>query len=197
MPNRTPAIVLSLFLASLAIARDDDAKKAEDYRKMSEAASAKWDALISDLKIEDSFDPTNAADMKGKLIKITTDNLIGYRFSPGDFPFATTVEGTPVAGKYDSVVAAAIKKVEAQLGRSLGDSDDDGKWTVVARVEGRSGKLTKKVAVEGQVDDVKVTGERKEEVDAPIVTIIAAKIGPLAVAKDKGMVTADGDVAKP
>jgi hypothetical protein len=176
---------------------EDDAAKDAYYKKMTAAASAKWEELAKDFKVEEGFDANDPAAFKGKLIQVETDNLMGYRFKPGDFAFATTLDGNPVAGKYDPTVAKAIKAVQAKLGRDLGDSDDDGKWTIIARVEGTKGKLTKKVKVEADVDGAKVSGEKAETVDAPIITIVAAHCGPLAVAKDKGMVKDDGTIGKP
>ena len=68
---------------------------------------------------------------KGNLIKFETDTLMGWRFRPGDFPFATTIEGQAIAGRYDPMVASAVKRIEERLGRSLGDDDNDGRWTVI------------------------------------------------------------------
>src|SRR5438067_2247789 len=74
------------------------------------------------------------------------------------------------------------------IGRGIGDSDDDGKWEVFATVNGTKGSMLARKQVEG---DIKTTGGEKvgtysgeypEPVDAPIITIIAAHCGPLAVA---------------
>ncbi|MGC4032756.1 MAG: hypothetical protein QM754_13695 [Tepidisphaeraceae bacterium] len=165
-----------------------DAGTAAFYKEATAKAAADWPGLKEGYTVVDDFDPNRAGDFKGKLIRIETDNLMGYRFKTGDFPFATTLNGVPVAAKYDPAVAVAIKAVEDKLGRSLGDSDDDGKWEIIARVTGQTGKLTKRVQVEGEIKDTAgntatVTGERAETVDAPIITIVAAHVGPLAVAK--------------
>lgn len=160
--------------------------KAEAYKTMTADATAKWPAMLAAYETVDGFDPANAAASTGKLIKIETDNLMGYRFKPNDFPFATTLNGQPVAARYDLKVKAEIDRVEAALGRSLGDSDDDGRWTFIARVEGTSGKLLQKIEHEADVtvDGSKVgtvLGTETRPVDAPIVTIVAAHCGPLAV----------------
>lgn len=166
--------------------KTNDAAAAAFYKESTEKAAAAWPAMKEKYSTTDGFDPNAAGSFKGKLIVITTDNLMGYKFKPGDFPFATTIGGMPIAGKFDPAVAAAVKDVETKMGRSLGDNDDDGKWEVIARVEGTSGKLTKRVNVEGKIKDdagneATVTGERAETVDAPVVTIVAAHCGPLAV----------------
>jgi len=156
------------------------------YKAMTEKASTNWPDLKARYTIATGFDPSNAADFKGKYIAITTDNLMGYRFGPGDFPFATTLNGVPIAAKYDPAVAAAINEIQTKIGRSLGDNDDDGKWEIIAVVDGTTGKLNQRLNVEGKIKDTAgneatVTGEKHEAADAPIITIVAAHCGPLAV----------------
>lgn len=172
---------------------------AEWYKKMSEAASAAWPDISSKFSAEEGFDPSSPGDFKGKTIKITTDNLMGYRFKPGDFAFATTLNGKPVAAKFDPSLAAAIKAVEAKLGRSLGDDDNDGKWEIYAVVTGSTGQMMQKKQAEG---DVTLNGEKvgtvtadyADPVTAPIITIVAAKCGPFAGGKGAGIVQMDGSV---
>lgn len=159
------------------------------YKEMTEKAAADWLAMKAKYSPVDGFDPNKPADFKGKTIIITTDNLMGYRFKPGDFKFATTLNGIAIAGKYDPAVAKAIEEVEAKIGRSLGDSDDDGKWEIIATVDGTTGKMLAKKEATGDVtvDGQKVgtvTSEYSEPVTAPIITIIAAHCGPLAVSKE-------------
>ena len=174
--------------ASASLNAQLSAENAAAYAAAKEKAAADWPAMKAKFATEDGFDPNNPGAFKGKYITFTTDNLIGYRFSPGDFPFATTIDGTPIAGKFDPAVAKAVKDVEAKLAHNLGDNDDDGKWEVVAMVTGNVGKLVKRENVEGQIRDTAgntatVTGEKHETVDAPIITVVAAHCGPLAVAK--------------
>ena len=196
-------IVLAIgFVGAIRAADDDEAAREAYYKKMTEAAEAKWPAMEKKFKPIEDFDPSDPAAFKGKIIRIETDNLMGYRFKPGDFPFATTLDGTPIAAKFDPVVKAAVAQIEKRLDRSLGDNDDDGRWTIFARVEGTKGKLQRKVNVEGTVTDkagnsAKLKGEKVETVEAPIITILAARIGPLAVSKEQGMVKEDGTIGKP
>jgi hypothetical protein len=172
---------------------------------MMDAAGKAWPDMAAKYKTESGFDPNNYKDFKGKLVKITnTDNLMGYRFkATGDFPFATTIDGKAVAGKYDPVVQAAITDVEAKVKHGLGDIDSDGKWEVIARVEGSTGRMMTRQQATGDVkttDGEKVgtvTQEYSEPVDAPIVTIIAAHCGPLAVSADQGAVNEAGVIAAP
>jgi len=174
---------------------------AEYYKTMTEKATAAWPDMKAKFTVTEGFDPNKPGDFKGKYITITTDNLMGYKFNTGDFPFATTLSGIPIAGKFDPAVASAVKEVQTRMGRALGDSDDDGKWEVIAIVEGTMGKLSKRVNVEGKIKDeagntAMVTGEKAEIVDAPIITIVAAHCGPLAVAKGVGSVKEDGKVSE-
>ncbi len=65
----------------------------------------------------------------------------------------------------------------------------------------RKARLMAKRQVEasGKIDntiDVKVKGEYAEPVDAVVIDIIAAKIGPFAGAKDRGVLKEDGTLAK-
>ncbi len=56
-----------------------------------------------------------------------------------------------------------------------------------------------KVEASDKIDntiDVKVKGEYAEPVDAVVIYIIAAKIGPFAGAKDRGVLKEDGTLAK-
>ena len=156
------------------------------YRQFSSEAAARWPALAEKYQPETGFDPHNPMAFKGKVIHITTDNLIGYKFSPGTFPFATTINGLPVAGTFDPTVAAAVVKIERELGRALGDNDDDGKWEVFAVVEGTMGELSKREEVEAQVGNETLRAEGHRGVAAPIVRIIAAHCGPLVVASAAG-----------
>lgn len=162
-----------------------DAEKLAYYKSMTEKADAAWPEMMAKYDVVEDFDPNNYKDFKGKFIKIETDNLMGWRFKPGDFPFATTLNGKPIAGKYDPAVAKALKEIESKLGRSIGDSDEDGRWTVICRVEGNTGTLYQKSETGGDVtvDGSKVgtwSGTKVDPVESPIVTVVAAKAGPLA-----------------
>ncbi len=165
----------------------------ENYKKLCAAATQAWPAMAAKYSPESGFDPNNYKDWKGKTIKITTDNLMGFRFKPGDFPFATTLHGLPVAAHYHPVVEAAIKDVEAKVKHELGDVDSDGKWEIICTVDGNTGRMMTRSQATGDIkttDGEKVgtvTQEYSDPVDAPIVTIIAAHCGPLAVSADQGV----------
>lgn len=176
-----------LGLGALSVAHAEDT---EYYKKMVVSANKNWPLMESSFKVEEGFDPAHPAAFKGKYIKIVTDNLMGYRFKVGDFPFATTLDGYAIAAKYAPAVKTAIAQVEKELDRSLGDNDDDGRWTIIARVEGTQGKMRRRV----KIDVAGTSVEKAEAVDAPIITIVAAHIGPLSVATDKGMAQEDGKV---
>lgn len=177
--------------------------RARYYERMKVSAAAAWPQMESQFEVERGFDPTNPGAMEGKLIRVETDNLMGWRFKVGDFPFATTLSGLPVAAIYDPVVAAAIAEVEGKLGRALGDSDDDGRWTIIAQVTGKMGRMQLRKQIEGDIRDSSsgeklgtYSGEAAESVDAPILRIVAAYVGPLAVSAGVGVAQVDGSLAK-
>lgn len=159
-------------------------------------AEAEWPKLYEGMKWETEIDLSK----NGQQIGFLADNLMGYRFKPGDFYFATTLGGEPVVGKIDPGIMAGIKATEAAIGRTLGDDDGDGKWDVIAVVTSKKIKLQAKKQVEatGTVDgaNVKITGEYAEPVEATVIEIIAAKCGPFAGAKDRGVLKPDGTVGK-
>jgi hypothetical protein len=184
------------YAASLKAAEEAD-KVA--YQKMIDDATKAWPAIRDKYKTETGFDPNNPKAFAGKLIKISdTDNLMGFRFKVGDFPFATTINGIPIAGKYDPVVGKAVEEVEAKIKHSLGDYDPDGKWEVIARVEGGTGQMMARKTEQGDVRTTggervgTVTHEYAEPVTAPIVTIVAAHCGPLSVSTEGGAVNQAG-----
>ncbi|MBK9658157.1 MAG: hypothetical protein IPO66_23245 [Rhodanobacteraceae bacterium] len=176
--------------------------RARYYERMKVSAAAAWPQMEDQFEAERGFDPTNPGAMEGKLIRVETDNLMGWRFKVGDFPFATTLSGLPVAAIYDPVVAAAIDEVEGKLGRALGDSDDDGRWTIIAQVTGKMGRMQLRKQIEGDIRDSSsgeklgtYSGEAAESVDAPILRIVAAYVGPLAVSAGVGVAQVDGSLA--
>jgi len=171
------AVILGLMTSAAALAE----MPAATYQKRSADAAAAWPAIAAQFHPETGFDPNDPKAFKGKTIHITTDNLIGYRFSPGSFPFATTLNGLPVAGTFDPPVAAAVEKIQKELGRDLGDNDDDGKWEVFAVVEGSVGELSKRDQADGNIGGIAVSAEGHHGVSAPIVRIVAAHCGPLIV----------------
>ena len=64
-----------------------------------------------------------------------------FRFQPGDFPFATTINGEALACRYAPSVKAKVDEVGKKIGRDVGDSDEDGRWEIIAVVNGTTGKL--------------------------------------------------------
>lgn len=187
----------------LQAAADADTSSAEGlarfYQRMTVSARTAWPDMEKQFEVVRGFDPTHPDALSGQLIRIETDNLMGYRFKVGDFPFATTISGLPVAAIYDPEVEAAISEIESKLGRALGDSDDDGRWTVIAEVTGRMGRMQLRKQVEGDIRDASsgeklgtYRGEEAEAVEAPILRIVAAHIGPLAVARGVGAARVDG-----
>ncbi len=174
------------------------------YEAMSKSADAKWAEVEKNFSPSSGFDPNDPRAFEGKLIKFQTDNLMGWRFKPGDFPFASTFDGIPIAGKYSGDVRKAIDEIQKKLGRDIGDDDHDGRWTIIAKVTGRTGKLMQKKQAEGDIVE-KGTGskvgtytvEYADPVDAVIVEIVAAKCGPLCVGEGVGMAKEDGSVGSP
>lgn len=190
----------------LQAAADSDVSSEEGraryYQRMTVSASAAWPEMERQFAVVRGFDPNDPKALEGQLIRIETDNLMGWRFKVGDFPFATTISGMPVAAVYDADVEAAIVDIETKLGRALGDSDDDGRWTIIAEVTGRMGHMQLRKQVEGDVRDADTgeklgtyRGEEAEGVDAPILRIVAAHVGPLAVARGVGVAKVDGSLA--
>jgi hypothetical protein len=179
----------------------NEAKQASEtagwYKEATTKASQDWASIKGKYSVSTGFDPTKPGASAGKLFATDTDNLMGYRFKPGDFPFATTINGHPVAARYAPGVEKAVQQVKAKLGRDLGDSDDDGRWDIVYRVEGTTGQLMARKTAEG---DVTLNGSRvgtyreeySEPVSAAIVTIVAAHCGPLAVGDSAGAAASGG-----
>lgn len=180
-------------VAATTGAADAKVKLIETLRAKAEAA---WPELYKGMSYASSIDLNSA----GQQIGFLSDNLMGYRFKPGDFYFATTIGGHPVAAKIDPAIMAGIKATEAAIGRSLGDDDGDGKWDIIAVVTNKKAKLLAKRESEatGTIGgvDVKLTGQYAEPVDAVVIEIIAAKCGPFAGAKDRGVLKPDGTVGK-
>jgi hypothetical protein len=185
---------------SAAAAGAEDAK-AKLVVMLHEKADAAWPKLRDGISAATDYDMSKPDKYRGKNIGFTADNLMGYRFKPGDFYFATTLGGIPVAGRMDPMLMKQITATETAIGRSLGDDDADGRWEVIAVVTDRKARLMAKRQVEatGKIDntiDVKVKGEYAEPVDAVVIDIVAARIGPFAGAKDRGVLKEDGTVGK-
>ncbi|MEI6236243.1 MAG: hypothetical protein WCT04_24570 [Planctomycetota bacterium] len=169
-------------------------------KMLHEKADAAWPKLYAGMTWETKADLSKPAAFKGKSIGFLSDNLMGYRFKPDTYYFATTIGGIPVAATFDPALKAQIAETEKAIGRSLGDNDDDGKWDIIAVVTDKKTKLMSKRQAEstGKVDgaDVKITTDYAVEVDAVVIEIIAAKCGPFAGAKGRGVLKIDGTVGK-
>ncbi|MEP6762923.1 MAG: hypothetical protein ABJB66_01370 [Gemmatimonadaceae bacterium] len=176
-------------------AAEEAAANFVDVDALSAKANEMWPKFYEGLSWGDEIDLTAV----GSTIGFLSDNLVGYRFSPGDFYFATTIAGTPVAGKIDKILLAGIKATEEAIGRSIGDDDNDGKWDIVATVTDRKAKLSARRQGEasGSIGGVNVqlSSEYHEPVDAVVIEILAAKCGPFAGAKGKGFLKPDGTVS--
>lgn len=180
-----------------------EAAKQELIQKLRSKADEAWPKFKEGLKATNN--DSNRIDLpsgkfKGQLVFFTSDNLSGYRFKPGDFYFMTTLAGIPAAARIDPQLMKQIEATEKAIGRSIGDDDNDGKWEVFAIVTDSKTKLMAKREVEasGTVDgsNVTVKGQYAEAVDAYIIEIVAAKCGPFAGAKGKGVLKEDGTISK-
>jgi hypothetical protein len=153
-----------------------------------------WPSLYAGLSWADEIDLDNV----GQQIGFLADNLMGYRFKPGHVYYATTIHGQPVAAKIDAGMMAGIAAIEAAIGRTLGDDDRDGKWDVVAVVTDKRTKLMAKRLAESSGNiggiDVQISTDYAEPVDAVVIDFLAAKCGPFAGSKERGVLRPDGSV---
>jgi hypothetical protein len=165
-----------------------------------EKAEAAWPRLHEGMSFDTQFDLTKPEKLNGKYIGFNASNLMGFRFNPGDFYFATTLGGVPVAGRIDPRLMKQIDATEKAIGRGLGHDDGDGKWEVIAKVTESKVKLMARRQLQGtgRVENlnVKYSGEYAEPVDAVVIDIVAAKIGPFAGGKDRGVLKEDGTIVK-
>lgn len=166
-----------------------------DVEALAARASEVYPSMYAGLQWAESIDLSEV----GQHIGFLADNLMGYRFTPdGSWYFATTIGGQPVAGKLDAATRAGIAATEEAIGRGLGDDDNDGKWDIVAVVTDKKTKLTARRHAEssGSVGgvDVSLNHEYHESVDAIVIDILAAKCGPFAGAKGRGVLNPDGTV---
>ncbi|MEP6832554.1 MAG: hypothetical protein ABJB74_04130 [Gemmatimonas sp.] len=174
----------------------NDAPPPLDVDALSEKATAVYPSLYAGLQWVEEID----LSVVGQQIGFVADNLMGYRFTPdGSFYFATTIGGQPVAGKFDAALKAGIAATEAAIGRALGDDDSDGKWDVVAVVTDKKAKLMARRQAEssGTIGGVNVQmgHEYHEPVEAVVLEILAAKCGPFAGAKGRGVLNPDGTMS--
>jgi hypothetical protein len=157
---------------------------------------ARADAVWPDLYAGMQWSETIDLDQVGQQIGFLADNLMGWRFQPGDFYYATTLGGRPVVGTFSPEMRNGIRAVEQLLERSLGDDDDDGKWDCVARVTEKRVRLMAKRSAEstGSVGgiEVQVHTDYAEPVEAVVIEMLAARCGPFAGATGRGVLAPDG-----
>ena len=102
------------------------------------------------------------------------------------------------------------KLVEAGAAQELSDARDPlviatGRAAsgTIARVTGKTGRMMQKKQAEGDIVSQtgstvgKYTVDYADPVDAPIIEIVAARCGPLAVGEGVGMAKEDGSVGSP
>jgi hypothetical protein len=163
-------------------------------------ADEEWPKLSSALDATTDFDLSHPDRYAGKNIRFSARNLMGSRFNPDDFYFATTIDGIPVAARFAPALGRQIDLTEKALHRTLGDGPSDGKWDIIATVTDGKARLMQRRHVEasGTVDgaDVKLKGETSTPVEAVVVQVIAAKCGPFCGAKDRGVLKEDGTMAR-
>lgn len=168
-----------------------------DVEALSTRANEVYPGMYAGLQWAEGIDLNEV----GQNIGFLADNLMGYRFSPdGNWYYATTIGGVPVAGKFDAAMKAGIAATEEAIGRSLGDDDNDGKWDIVATVTDKKTKLSARRSAEssGSIGgvDVAMSHEYNEYVDAVVIDILAAKCGPFAGARGRGVLNPDGTVSE-
>ncbi len=174
--SRATKLVDKFNNASNANAAANDAA----LKQMTAAATAAWPGIAAKFSPVDGFDPTKLDSFKGKTIQFkNVNNRLGWDYAPGDFDFATSVNGMPIAGKFVPAITAAIKDARAKTG--LVDFPDEG-WDVIAVVEG-TGQLSERTSA-----DIKTTGgetvakaEGHRRIDCAVVRIVALHAGPVAV----------------
>jgi hypothetical protein len=159
------------------------AKAAEKaYADLSQAAASNWPRIVERYKgASEEFDPSAGA-ARGKVVHLKkVANRMGWDFKPGDFEFATTIKGVPVAGKFDPAVKEAVADVLKRTAKNDLPEED---YDLIAVVEGQ-GKLVQIMRSEatGTIEELKVKAKITEEipVDAVALRIVALHVGPVGV----------------
>jgi hypothetical protein len=176
-----------------AVAAAKAAKEAA-YKKMEELASKAWPDMAAKFDAQDGFDPDRPP--VGKYVRLRgIDNRMGGQFASDEFPFATKINGKPVAGRFDPVVVAALDACEEKFGYRSYPSE----WDVIAMVESGTARIN-----EVTTNEVRDAGgsrvgsfDRSTPVEAPIIKIVAIHAGPVAAAAGAGAVSEDGKVEAP
>jgi hypothetical protein len=181
----------------------DDAARKKLYDSLVDQGNKAWPGLVA--KINTDGDMNANAIMKdpnsftGKVYRLTAQkNRMGWDYSPGSgFAFAITQDGTPVAAKYDSTIAAAVKETSKRTATDFSDEEYD----VVLKVDDvgpivRIARATGTISADGEkVADV--TAQADETVQGVRCTIIALHCGPVTATADGGEVSEDGTMKQP
>ena len=171
-------------IAAFDTAKDAGAKsKSEEYAKRTVAAAALWPELVKNARADEGFDPAKAKSYYGKLVRIKGRNRMGWDFgSEGGFDYAIDINGRPVAGRYSPEIRKAIDDMRTATGQELPEETD---YDILAVYDGTDGTLMRRVQIDGSVTventDVRVRGEEKKPVDAPVLNIVGLYCGPVAV----------------
>jgi len=159
------------------IEADRKARQAK-YDAMSAEAAAAWPKILSKIKAEEEFDPSDSG-AKGRTVVLTgLRNRIGWDFS-GNVHFAIWVNNTPVVGNYDQNVLAAVEAACEKAGLPLDDHTD---WDAVI-VVGGPGKIKERFNITVRDRNNLEIGKIEEwrPVDCVTCTVIALRAGPAAV----------------
>jgi hypothetical protein len=181
----------------------DDAARKKLYDSLVDQGNKAWPGIVG--KISTDGDMNANAIMKdpnsftGKVYRLTAQkNRMGWDYSPGSgFAFAITQDGTPVAAKYDSTIAAAVKETSKRTATDFSDEEYD----VVLKVDDvgpivRIARATGTISADGEkVADV--TAQADETVQGVRGTIIALHCGPVTATADGGEVSEDGTMKQP
>lgn len=148
--------------------------------KMTADASAAWPAIAGSIKAQDGFTPDKLNEFKGKTIHLKGHNTLGSAFNPGEYDYASEINGMPIAGKFTPAVAEVVDKATKQTGHDLPGED----WDVYAVVEG-PGQIARRMHSKGAVkvngqEVGKFTAEGSESVPCVVVRIFAVHAGPVA-----------------
>jgi hypothetical protein len=156
-------------------------KEMEEWLKKATAdADAAWPRIAMSLNAEKGFNPSEAAQWKGKTVEIKGYyNRSGWDFD-GAYDFSCDIKGFPVGGNYAPDVLAAFN--DASRHTRFGINDHIG-WDVIAVVEG-PGQIKRRITTEWKDKDTHTLLMKTESyVPEPCVVlrIIALRAGPVAV----------------
>lgn len=160
--------------------------------------------MVAKVKTSGDFDANaalkNVDAFKGKTYRFTgVKNRMGWDYSPGNgYQFAWTVDGTPVAAKYDDAIQAAVKDIATRTGKDFSDESYDlvaevvdvGPVVRIARAEGE-------IKTDGGEKIADVTSQRDEVAQGVRMKVVALHVGPVTAAVDQGVVDQTGAVGRP